>query len=994
MHEENYLMHEGTKRHSGRYPYGSGDNPYQHEAWFRGFEYDEDYSDNPWFCDAVAKLRDQGLTQSEIAIKLTPKNNYKYYVASKDDPERGIKKGDRVIKLDEDGNPIREFMTVDQLRARNAVSLKAKKQEQISQAIKLKDKGMSNMAIAERMFGDPKKESTVRNLLADNATEKALSIDNTTKMLRDTVKDKEFIDVGRSAELLAGNITRSKLNTAVAALIDEGYEKYNIQAPQLGTNGNKTTIMVLCPPGTSYSEARKAVLEDNKLQTLGDYHTNDGGVTWLGIRTPQPIDISRVAIKSAEEGGKNKDGLIEIRPGVEDLSLGKSSYAQVRIQVGNERYIKGVAIYNNNLPEGIDILVNSKKSSSLPKEQHLKLLKGLKEDANGKVTGTVDKNNPFGASIKTSEEEEEVGAKLLAGGQSEYIGKDGKKHLSCINKVNEEGDWDNWSKTLASQFLSKQSPKLAKQQLDMAYEAKINELEKIESLTNPAVKRRLLEPFAEKCDSDAVKLRGAALPRQKTCVIIPSTTLKDNEVYAPNFKDGETVVLVRYPHAGKFEMPELVVNNRNRECREAIGTQPKDAIMINAHVASQMSGADFDGDNVLVIPNNNKSIKSQKPLDGLKDFDTEIYARPKGTTPPKHSYCQNEMGRISNLITDMTVIGAPMDEMARAVKHSMVVIDAEKHNLDIKKSQADFRINELKQKYQSAGGGAGTLISRASSQEHVLDRRKARVSEGGPINPETGEINWIETGKTTLKPKTKTVNGEKVILTDENGRWIMEEKPKTIKSTKMAEAKDPYTLLSGPNHEGTAIERVYAEHASKLKALANKARKDSLSVGDVEYNEAAASKYSKEVSDLKDSLRQALLNQPAERKAQAQANSVLKQYLKDNPDLKNDKDKYKKLRNQAIAGARSAVGAKKPIIEITPKQWEAIQAGAIRKSMLKDILDNTDLETVTNYALPRQERTIPQAKISRIQSLLSVGYTQAQVAEQLGVSVATVNKYA
>lgn len=45
------------------------------------------------------------------------------------------------------------------------------------------------------------------------------------------------------------------------------------------------------------------------------------------------------------------------------------------------------------------------------------------------------------------------------------------------------------------------------------------------------------------------------------------------------------------------------------------------------------------------------------------------------------------MGVISNLITDMTLRGADEKELARAVKHSMVVIDAEKHGLDYKRSE-------------------------------------------------------------------------------------------------------------------------------------------------------------------------------------------------------------------------------------------------------------------------------------------------------------------
>ena len=1002
---EDYLMHYGVARRSGRYPWGSGDNPYQHENWFEGFDYgDGEYDREPWFCDEVTKLRDQGHTPQEIAKMLTPKNSYKTTIAEKDNPELGIKRGDKVFKLDENGKLIPKEMTVDELRVRNSVSLKAKKQNEINTALKLHEKGMSNTAIAEKMYGDKSKESTVRNLLAPNAMEKATAVDNTTKMLKDMVDQKEFIDVGKSAELLAG-ITRTRLNTAIAALCDQGYELKYIAAKQVHLPGQKTSIKVLCPPGTTYSDACKAVLEDNKLQTLGDYHSIDNGKTWLGIRTPESVNSNRIYIRDGEHGGLERDGLIELRPGVQDLSLQNSSYAQVRIAVDGTHYIKGMAVYNakafKDLPEGIDIIVNSKHPSTGKYEnkmEHLKLMKGLSQDSEtGKITGTVDKDNPFGASVKLSEEEGEADAKLLAGGQHEYIDiHTGEKKLSSINKVNEEGDWSKWQKTLASEFLAKQPNPLAKRQLDEAFRVKEDQYERICQLTNPAVKKRLLEPFAEKCDADAVRLRAAALPRQATCVIIPSMTLKDNEVFAPGFNDGEEVVLIRYPHGGKFEIPHLIINNNNIECRSIIGSNPKDAIMINKHVANQLSGADFDGDTVIVIPNNNKEIKwidnTLPVFASLKDFDTGIYSKPEGSPKPKHQTCQTEMGKITNLITDMTILGASNSEIVRAVKHSMVVIDAEKHNLDIRRSYIENGIQALKDKYQQ-GGGVETLISRAKSQEHVNTRRLARVSEGGPYDPETGEKMWIETEEYFSKPKTHTVKGEKVPVLDENGKEVWVKERRTIKSTKMAEAKDANELLSGPEHIGTDIERSYADYANKLKALANRARKASLTIEDQPYSEAAAAKYKPEVESLRKKLKDAMLNKPAERKATALAGIILKQKMLDDPSIKEDKEKKKKYANQAISGARLMVGAKKQTIKIEPREWEAIQKGAIRKSVLKEILDNTDLDAVTKYATPIDEISITPARQSRIRSLLAAGHTQSEVAELMGVSVSTVNKY-
>lgn len=67
-------------------------------------------------------------------------------------------------------------------------------------------------------------------------------------------------------------------------------------------------------------------------------------------------------------------------------------------------------------------------------------------------------------------------------------------------------------------------------------------------------------------------------------------------MYAPNYKDGETVALIRYPHGGTFEIPILTVNNKQAEGKRVLGNTPADAIGINSKVAGRLSGADFDGD--------------------------------------------------------------------------------------------------------------------------------------------------------------------------------------------------------------------------------------------------------------------------------------------------------------------------------------------------------------------------------------------------------------
>lgn len=54
---------------------------------------------------------------------------------------------------------------------------------------------------------------------------------------------------------------------------------------------------------------------------------------------------------------------------------------------------------------------------------------------------------------------------------------------------------------------------------------------------------------------------------------------------------------------------------------------------------------------------------------------------------------------ISDLITSMTINKASHWEMVRAVRHSMVLIDAEKHQLNYKQSEIDNGIAQLEDKY-------------------------------------------------------------------------------------------------------------------------------------------------------------------------------------------------------------------------------------------------------------------------------------------------------
>lgn len=172
--------------------------------------------------------------------------------------------------------------------------------------------------------------------------------------------------------------------------------------------------------------------------------------------------------------------------------------------IGSYAALAAMAVYSDDLPDGVDVMFNTNKKKGTPTSDVLKKVKD-------------DPDNPFGSLIK-------------AGGQSYYIDSDGNRQLSLINKRAEEGDWGEWADKLPSQFLSKQSLSLVNKQLNLAASDKMAEFDEICSLTNPTVKKSLLKSFADDCDSAAVHLQAAALPRQKYQVILPITSMKDNEV--------------------------------------------------------------------------------------------------------------------------------------------------------------------------------------------------------------------------------------------------------------------------------------------------------------------------------------------------------------------------------------------------------------------------------------------------------------------------------
>lgn len=898
---ESVLIHYGMPRRSGRYPWGSGDNPYQHSGDF---------------LSRIAELKSQGLSETEIAKSLN--------------------------------------LSSTEYRAYKAIAKNERRALDVATAKGLREKGYSLNEIAEKMGYT--NDSSVRSLLNEGSEARMNQAQKTAEFLKKQIEEKGMIDVGVGVERELG-ISKEKLNQALVILEAEGYPVYGGGVPQVTNPGKQTNIKVICPPGTEH----KDIYDYENIHSVTDYISHDGGETydpkWV---YPKSMDSNRLQIRYAEEGGVDKDGVVEIRRGVEDLSLGTSHYAQVRILVDGTHYIKGMAVYSDDLPKGVDVLFNTNKKQGTPMKDVLKKIKD-------------DPENPFGSLIKEGIVDPDKGDGQK-GGQSYYYGKNGKKQLSLINKRAEEGDWGEWADKLPSQFLSKQNLSLVKKQLGLAASDKVSEFDEICSLTNPTVKKALLKSFADDCDSAAVHLQAAALPRQKYQVILPITSMKDTEVYAPNYKNGETVALIRYPHGGTFEIPILTVNNKQPEARKVLGTTPKDAVGINSKVAERLSGADFDGDTVMIIPCNSKGSKikitSTPPLKGLEGFDPKAeYPEKKGMKYMKNT--QTEMGKISNLITDMTLKGASQDELARAVRHSMVVIDAEKHKLDYKQSESDNGIASLKKKYQGRVDedgryheGASTLISRSKSEVSIIKR------QGSPIiDPETGKQSW------------KTVD-DPVYVDKKTGKT----KTRTQPSTAMAETDDARKLSSGH-----PIEEAYADYANQLKGLANKARKEMVSSGKIAYSASAKKTYQQEVDSLNAKLNLANSNAPKERRAQVMANAKIASMRQEYPDM--TKAEIKKASQRALTQARTSVGAHREPIKFTDREWEAIQAGAISPSKLEQMIPKVDSDNLKQYATPRATTQLSNAKISKINAMKNSGYSTSEIAEALGVSSSTVSKY-
>ena len=187
--DEQALEHYGMPKRSGRYPWGSGENPYQHSGDF---------------LSRAETLKKQGLSETEIAKSMG--------------------------------------LTTTQYRTQKSLAKDERRALEVETAKGLRAKGYSLNEIAEKMGYN--NDSSVRSLLNENSEARMNQARKTADFLKKQVDEKGMIDVGTGVEREL-NISKEKLNQALYILEMEGYNTFGGSVPQATNPGKQTNIKVL-----------------------------------------------------------------------------------------------------------------------------------------------------------------------------------------------------------------------------------------------------------------------------------------------------------------------------------------------------------------------------------------------------------------------------------------------------------------------------------------------------------------------------------------------------------------------------------------------------------------------------------------------------------------------------------------------------------------------------------------------------------------------------
>ncbi|MBQ0118028.1 MAG: hypothetical protein KBS98_09000, partial [Flavobacterium sp.] len=215
---EAVLAHEGVGHleggNSGRFPWGSGENPYQHQPHAL-VTFDE-------------KMKKAGLTERQII-----------------DAWNGEHVDDKSL----------QFTTTEY---RTALSVyKSRYKQQLQKSAKylhdVEHRGPTEIA---RMLGLPN-ESSARSLLEEQHQANVNKADATAEILKKRLEETGgYLMVGKGVEHELG-ITKNKLDNALFILEQDGYPHYDRRIDQVTNKSGKTTIRLLCPPGTEYKDLYK-----------------------------------------------------------------------------------------------------------------------------------------------------------------------------------------------------------------------------------------------------------------------------------------------------------------------------------------------------------------------------------------------------------------------------------------------------------------------------------------------------------------------------------------------------------------------------------------------------------------------------------------------------------------------------------------------------------------------------------------------------------------
>lgn len=1031
-----------TPTGSGRYMLGTGENPYQHE-------YDTRTEYN--------KLNGMGYSDAEIArvMGYSSVPALRAAVSSSSESYK-IHRGQEFEKLRAQGLSnveIAERLGVSEGTVRNMI-----KKQNAGASVKRTKLTNAKDVLRTSVEGIDSDGEPFSMVDVGEGTEMYMGFGIDTKNNALKALEAEGYVV---TTIQVGQVSNKNNKTTVQILAKVNDQQYVIDNGVAG----KTNVKGETVTAAQNAVAKYAYSHLDQIQpcTSTICQNESGTEVARALEKPKQIDINRVLIADPTDPSPSgifdpttgreytmgeinsaKDGTMILRPSAKDLTMteeGNSKithYAQVRIACtdgkGIDRYCKGMAMYGKeeDFPDGVDIIfyTNPGKVSADGKVYAEKVLKKQK----------AEEMNPFGADLKAS-------------GQRHYIDSDGNEQLSAVNILREEGDWGNYSTSLPSQFLAKQNVPLVKEQLTKTVSEAKEYIDTLNKIPNPQVRNKLLEDYADSLDSQAIHLNAAGVSEQRTQVILPCTSLRGTEynadgsvkrlgeIYAPGYGDGQKVAVIRYPHANTCEIPVLIVNNNNKEGRETIGFG-KDAIGLPKSALDQLSGADTDGDTGTIIPvsllnNKGLNVDSKQYFKELVGFDAEAtwpYTEGvtqvskkwngidrEGITMSKAERGQ-EMGLVTNLIMDMSTLGdsVPQEEHVRAIKYSMVAVDAYKHNIDWRQAREDLGIPELYSKYSSTSRGGGmTIFTRAKSQKQDVPEYKEGKYVNGKrllIDPDTGDKLFTYTNGTHAK---------KVGTDPETGKGIYDDSIR--EKNKVSTEKLRYAWMEGKGAASLASdnpstkEQMYVEFSDTLHGMANSIRRslnddtyhiDKSKVSDkdktddglsyVKMKATRATADSDEDKAVIDSLRSKLdvakRNAPKERLAQVYANAAIKARVDENPSLKTDDDALKKVKNAELAAARARTGAngKGTRVEISAKEYEAINSGKVPKTLISDVLKKSNTESLTKLATEStgSRKKLTAAQVARIKAWGNSNSksTPYQMAKSMGVSVSTINK--